>query len=193
MRKEKYIMAININEISNFTLKQKEATELADNNKYTCFWGDRAVGRSYWLRHYSLRFLLMIAEVGIKNVSVALICKDYYELMNCHVPAIQDEFPEYIGVLAEKKKSGGLGFFLHPQYGGGIIRLMPYERKYFEGRELALLAVDNINKFTIEEWNIMESQLRWPGIKDTKFLVTSPFPIRSYENVMARWEEAKVI
>ena len=71
---------MKFSELANFHPKQVEATKVADAHRYTLFGGSRGPGKSYWLRFYLLRLLLIWGAQGHKGVRVMLGCEDYPSL-----------------------------------------------------------------------------------------------------------------
>lgn len=52
---------VRFSDLCHFTAKQWQATEAADSHRYTLFGGSRGPGKSYWLRWYLVRFLIVAA------------------------------------------------------------------------------------------------------------------------------------
>ena len=103
---------LNIDSLCSFTDKQQLATREADTHAFTLFGGARGPGKSYWLRWYSLRFLLLMASLGMKRVVTVLFCEDYPTLIDRQVSKMREEFPSFIGEIADRKKDHGFGFYL---------------------------------------------------------------------------------
>ncbi|MDR3560489.1 MAG: terminase family protein [Negativicutes bacterium] len=165
-----------IDELCHFTDKQKLATMTADRYKYTLFGGARGPGKSYWLRWYCLRFLLTCASYGLKNVTVALFCENYPTLVDRHVSKIRSEFPAALGVVAERKSSHGLAFYLRPEYGSGVILLRNLDEgniERYQSAEFALVAIDELTKNDVKVFDVLRGSLRWPGIQETRFIAAT--------------------
>lgn len=174
---------ITFSELCNFTEKQWQATDVADAYKFTLFGGARGPGKSYWLRWYSLRFLLMCAEAGIRNVQTMLACENYPTLKDRQIGKIADEFPDWLGTLKDTKDRG-YGFHLHSAYGGGsiLLRNLDDPEKY-QSAEFALVAVDEITRNPASTFDTLRGSLRWPEVPETKFIAASnPAPnwVRDY-------------
>jgi len=90
---------MKFSEICQFTDKQWQATEAADRYRYMLFGGSRGPGKSYWLRYYLLRRLLMFAADGLMNVDVMLACEDYPSLTGRQITKIKKEFPLWLGEI----------------------------------------------------------------------------------------------
>lgn len=167
------VASIRFEEIVHWTPKQEEAVMAADGHRYTLYGGSRGPGKSYWLRWYQLRFLLMHSEV--RGLRVGLFCEDYPSLKDRHISKIKGEFPEWLGELRDSQETG-LGFHLRERYGGGVLAMRNLDdpAKYMSA-EFASIAVDELTKNTIETFNVLRGSLRWPGVEDVKFIgATNP-------------------
>jgi phage terminase large subunit len=169
---------INIDEMCNFTEKQLLATQAADTHAFTLFGGARGPGKSYWLRWYCLRFLVLLASLGLKRVVVAIFCEDYPTLIDRQVSKMQEEFPKYLGEIADRKKDHGFAFYLKPKYGSGVILLRNLDAgnvEKYQSSEFALVAVDELTKSPVRIFDTLRGSLRWPGIRTPKFIsATNP-------------------
>lgn len=164
---------MNFSALCKFTDKQWTATAAADAHRYTLFGGSRGPGKSYWLRWYCLRFLLLQAGAGRNNVNVMLACEDYPSLTGRQTTKIASEFPLWLGEVKGTKEKG-LGFHLHPAYGGGSILLRNLDdASKYQSFEFALIAVDELTKNSARTFDILRGSLRWPGIYDTKFVAAT--------------------
>ena len=177
------VREITFSELCGFEEKQWQAAEAADRHRYTLFGGSRGPGKSYLLRWYALRRLLMWAERGLHNVNVMLGCEDYPSLKDRQISKIATEFPLWMGDLKETK-TRGLGFHLHPEYGGGAILLRNLDDpSKYQSAEFAGILIDELTRNPLSTFNILRGSLRWPGIEDV-FLVgaTNPAPgwVRAY-------------
>ncbi len=175
---------IAFSKLCGFTDKQWEATDAADAHKYTLFGGARGPGKSYWLRWYPVRQLIEWAGQGHRNVNVMLGCEDYPSLKDRQIVKIAEEFPDWLGTLQATKEKG-LGFHLHPCYGGGsiLLRNLDDPSKY-QSAEFALIGIDELTKNSERTFHILRGSLRWPGINDgVRFVAASnPDPnwVRDY-------------
>ena len=179
-------------ELCGFHNKQWTATQTADANRYTLYGGSRGPGKSYWLRWYLLRRLLLWAERGIYNVQLALFCETYRELIDRQVTKIQVEFPSWMGQVKDSK-SQGFGFYLNREYGGGVIQFRNLDdpTKY-QSFEMAGFAIDEVTKTQERTFNILRGSLRWPGISDTFFIGATNPNGRYAEWVRSYWVEHKL-
>lgn len=156
-----------------FTPKQWAATIAADQYQYTLFGGSRGPGKSYWLRWYALRFLLMCHRHGIDGVTVGLFCEDYPILVDRQISKIEAEFPKDLGTVRSSQTSG-LGFHLVDDAGGGVIALRNLDDpSKYQSAEFALIAVDELTKNPVSTFNILRGSMRWPGIQATRFVATT--------------------
>ncbi|MBK8113320.1 MAG: hypothetical protein IPK44_01730 [Candidatus Accumulibacter sp.] len=160
-----------------FWPKQKEATRLADRHKFFLYGGTRGPGKSYWMRWWLLRFLLLCQGHGLRGVMVGLFCEDYPTLRDRQISKIEIEFPRSIGVLKESK-AYGLGFHLHNNGGVLALRNLDDPGKYVGG-EFAAMGIDQIERNAIDLENdsnmfdTLRGSLRWPGIANTRFVATA--------------------
>lgn len=153
--------------------KQAEATRAADSHGYVLFGGSRGPGKSYWLRWWLLRFLLLCFERGIRNVRVGLFCETYPVLIDRQVAKIEEEFPAFLGRV-RVSKSHGFGFHLERRWGGGVIALRNLDDpNKFKGAEFAAIGVDQIEMITEEKFNVLRASKRWPLISQTRFVATA--------------------
>ncbi len=164
---------MKFSDICQFTDKQWLATETADKFKYTLFGGSRGPGKSYWLRYYLLRRLLMFAAEGKIGVDVMLACEDYPSLTGRQINKINKEFPLWLGSV-KSTQDKGLGFHLHPQYGGGsiLLRNLDDPSKY-QSFEFAIIGIDELTKNPVRTFNILRGSLRWPGVDNTQFVAAT--------------------
>lgn len=164
---------VRFSELCNFTPRQLEATQAADNYRYMLFGGARGPGKSFWLRYYGLRILLRFAAQGIKNVDIMLACEDYPSLTGRQINKIMSEFPLWLGEVKDTKQKG-LGFHLRPEFGGGsiLLRNLDDPSKY-QSFEFAAILVDELTKNSLRTFNILRGSLRWPGVTRTQFVAAT--------------------
>ncbi len=172
--------AIKFSELCHFTPRQWQATEAADGHRYTLFGGSRGPGKSFFLRWYSVRRLLIWAARGHKGVRVMLGCEDYPSLWERHVSKVQVEFPAWLGDYHISRNE----FRLRPNMGGGVIafRNLDDPSKYMSS-EFAGIAIDELTKNPERSFHLLRGSLRWPGIEDVYFVgATNPSPgwVRDY-------------
>jgi len=162
---------IKFTELANFFDKQKEALEASKRFKFVLFGGSVGSGKSRWLR-WSMIYWLMkfFSKYQIKGIRAGLFCEDYPSLNDRHLTKIKFEFPDWLGTFNESKKE----FTLAPEYGSGILafRNLDDPSKYLSV-EFAIQGIDEINRNPKSVFDMLRSRLRWPGIKDVKFLAGS--------------------
>jgi len=161
-------------ELVHFYNKQKEATGIADQFRYTLFGGSAGPGKSYWLRWYPIRQLIKWHNrTGVKGITAGLFSEDYPSLKDRHISKMQNEFPKWLGDLKDDSKTG-LGFYLKPEFGSGVLALRNLDdtSKYLSS-EFALVAVDELTRNNEDVFNTLRLRLRWPGIPDTKFIAAT--------------------
>jgi hypothetical protein len=159
---------IKFSELSGFFPKQLEALEASKRFKFTLFGGSLGSGKSRWLRWSALYWLMKYySKYGIKGVRAGVFCEDYPSLNDRHLTKIKYEFPSWLGTFNESKHE----FTLAPEYGSGIIafRNLDDPEKYLSV-EFAFEGVDEINRNSKPVFIELRKRLRWPGIKDVKFL-----------------------
>lgn len=160
--------AIAFSELSGFFPKQMEAKLASKRFKFTLFGGSVGSGKSRWLRWMCVYWLMEYwAKYNIKGVRAGLFCEDYPSLNDRHLSKVKYEFPEWLGTFNEARHE----FTLKPEYGSGVIafRNLDDPQKYLSV-EFAVMCVDEINRNPKTVFDMLRSRLRWPGIKDVKFL-----------------------
>src|SRR3989338_6296975 len=180
IKKEK----IDINDLSHFTPKQHEASRMVKKYKFVLYGGAMAGGKSYFLRWKLVRILLSFASRGLRNVTVGLFSEDYPSLKDRHLSKVKYEFPAWLGDYSSTDHN----FVLKDHFGGGIIafRNLDDASKY-QSSEFAVIAVDELTKNTEEDFNLLRTRLRWPGIPDTKFIAATNPGGNGHEWVKKRW------
>lgn len=159
---------VKFSELSGFFQKQKEALEASKRFKFTLFGGSVGSGKSRWLRWCMVYWLIKLySKYKLRGIRAGLFCEDYPSLNDRHLTKIRFEFPDWLGTYNESKKE----FTLKPEYGSGIIafRNLDEPEKYLSV-EFAVMGVDEINRNPKTTFDMLRSRLRWPGIKDVKFL-----------------------
>ena len=157
--------------LANFHPKQVEATKVADAHRYTLFGGSRGPGKSYWLRFYLLRLLLIWGAQGHKGVRVMLGCEDYPSLWERQITKVQLQFPAFLGTL---QLSPHPEFRLASRYGSGVLafRNLDDPTKY-QSAEFAAIGIDELTKNPVSTFDVLRGSLRWPGITATRFVAAS--------------------
>lgn len=160
--------ALKFSELSGFFPKQKEAQEASKRFKFTLFGGSVGSGKSRWLRWMMVYWLMKLySKYNIPGIRAGLFCEDYPALEDRHLSKVKFEFPEWLGVYNQQRHE----FTLKPEYGSGIIafRNLDDPQKYLSV-EFAVMGVDEINRNPKPVFDMLRSRLRWPGIRETKFL-----------------------
>lgn len=159
---------VKFTELSKFFPKQQEALEASKRFKFTLYGGSVGAGKSYWIRWTAVYWLMKwFTKYGLKGVRAGIFCEDYPSLNDRHLTKIKYEFPSWLGTFNESKKE----FTLAPEYGSGIIafRNLDDPEKYLSV-EFAFEAVDEINRNPYTMFVELRKRLRWPGIKDVRFI-----------------------
>jgi len=154
--------------LSGFFPKQIEAASASRRFKFTLFGGSLGSGKSRWLRWMALYWLMDYWDrYKIKGIRAGVFCEDYPSLNDRHLTKIKYEFPSWLGTFNESKHE----FTLAPEYGSGIIafRNLDDPEKYLSV-EFAFEGVDEINRNPKPVFTELRKRLRWPGVKDVKFL-----------------------
>ena len=159
---------IKFTELANFFPKQKEAQETSKRFKYVLFGGSVGSGKSRWLRWMMIYWLIkLFQKYKQKGIRAGLFCEDYPSLNDRHLSKVKFEFPDWLGEWNQQRHE----FTLAPEYGSGILafRNLDDPTKYLSV-EFAIMGVDEINRNPKSTFDMLRSRLRWPGIKDVKFL-----------------------
>ncbi len=157
---------------SNFQPKQIEAEQAIDKYDYVFYGGAAGPGKSYFLRHYPVKFLIETCfnKLGLRGVRAGVFCEDYPALHDRHLSKIPYEFPDWLGAYKGQTHE----FILHERFGGGVIafRNLDDPSKYLSS-EFALIEVDELTKNKKETFDFLRLRKRWPGIERTKFIAAS--------------------
>lgn len=159
---------LKFSELANFLPKQKEAQEASKRFKFVLYGGSLGSGKSYWLRWMAVYWLMkMHSKYNLEGIRAGLFCEDYPSLDDRHLSKVKYEFPSWLGTYNQQRHE----FTLSPEYGSGVIafRNLDDPEKYLS-TEFAVELVDEINRNPLVVFRELRKRLRWPGIKDVKFL-----------------------
>ena len=164
-----------ISDLVAFTPRQWDAWRAVLSHRFVLYGGARGGGKSYFLRWGLLLYLLDLARQGVTGVTVGLFCSTYPELRDRQVSKIAGEFPAGLGALRDSQ-TGGLGFYLRPEYGGGVIALRNLDDpEKYRSAEFAAIAVDELTLTDLDTFNYLRGSLRWAGVDRTVFMAgTNP-------------------
>lgn len=161
---------VSFSQLCGFTDKQWQATEAADTHAYMLYGGSRGPGKSYWLRWYLVRFLVLMAGRGFPRGRVMLASEDYPSLHERHVTKIATEFPEWLG----QYHAGRNEYRLAERYGGGTIALRNLDDpSKYQSAEYACIGVDELTKNPERTFHLLRGSLRWPGFDGVRFVAAS--------------------
>jgi hypothetical protein len=137
-------------EIAKFTDRQVEALRLLDSGliKFLLYGGALGGGKSYFLRWYGIRRLMLLHSVwGLRNTTAMLACENYPSLEDRQLQKIMFEIPPWIGRYYDKHRAYGRALVLRDQWGGGALcfRNLDAPSKYASS-EWVLILVDELNK-----------------------------------------------
>lgn len=155
---------VSLRQLINPFPKQEDFLKATDVYKYPLYGGAKGGGKSRILRWALLRLLLKWAREGHRSARVVLFCEDYPTLKDRQITKIQTEFPRWLGTLKDSQTEG-MGFFVHPDYGGGMLALRNLDDpSKYASSEFAAAAIDELTKNTRETFDQVRSVIRWPGI-----------------------------
>lgn len=147
-----------------------------ENCKYLLYGGAMHGGKSYFLRWAAIGLsLLFYKQTGQAGISIGLFSENYPTLRDRQISRIKMEFPAWLGELKSTQNEGHC-FFIRDEYGGGkiLLRNLDDPSKY-QSTEFAAILVEELTKNTEEVFNILKTRLRYPNIKNTKFVgATNP-------------------
>lgn len=157
---------------SNFQPKQLQAEQAIDKYDYVFYGGAAGPGKSYFLRHYPIKFLIETCfhKLGLRGVRFGLFCEDYPALHDRHLTRLPYEFPTWLGTY----KAQSHEYVLDERFGGGILafRNLDDPSKYLSS-EFGAIGVDELTKNKKETFDFLRLRLRWPGLDHPKFIGAS--------------------
>lgn len=168
--------AVNLSELVKWLPKQETAFQALFTHRYILYGGARGPGKSYWLRWGLLCLLLYwFMAKNLRDVRVALFCETYPDLRDRQISKIKVEFPLWLGEL-KSTEIDGLGFFLRPEYGGGVLLLRNLDDpEKYQSAEFAAIGVDELTKNDETTYHTLRGSMRWPGVNHTVFMgATNP-------------------
>ncbi len=155
---------------SQWTDKQRLATQLADHRRFVLFGGARGPGKSHWLRWYCLRALLLYGRAGFRGVRAMLASEDYPSLRDRQIEKIPREFPPRLGQWRPSVSE----FQLSDAAGAGVLCLRNLDDpSKYQSAEFAIIAIDELTKNVESTFNTLRGSLRWPGVERTQFIAAS--------------------
>lgn len=144
--------------------------------KYLLYGGAAAGGKSYFLRWAAFGMGMRMASLyNIPGIVIGLFCEDYPTLKDRQLTKIKKEFPAFMGKMIETKDEGHI-FQAHEGYGGFkiFLRNLDDPSKY-ASTEFAAIFVDELTKNPLETFEDLRFRLRFPGVKNVKFVgATNP-------------------
>lgn len=171
-------MRVKFTELAKFQPKQKLAFNKLFNNqcKYLLYGGAAHGGKSYFLRWAAFGLgLYYTKKYGITDIPMGLFSEDYPTLKDRQIVKIKSEFPKFLGELKETRDEG-LCFRASPEYGSFVILLRNLDDpSKYASTEFAAIFVEELTKNPVSTFEDLKFRLRYPGIKETKFVgATNP-------------------
>lgn len=168
---------VALSELVQWTEKQSAAWhELnRDDVQFLLYGGARGPGKSYFLRWALLGLLLRWAAEGMDAQRVGLFCETYVTLKDRQIRFIKQEFPLWLGKVKSTQEEG-LGFYVEPKYGGGVILLRNLDDpEKYKSAEFAAIAVDELTMNPFNTFETLRGSKRSTLVPVTKFLgATNP-------------------
>jgi len=109
-------------DLAKFTPRQMEAVKLLDSGiiKFLLYGGALGGGKSYLLRWYGIRRLILLyKQFNIQGAVGMLACEDYPSLKDRQLSKMSREMPAWLGRLHQDHKDYGRCFQLKKRWGGG--------------------------------------------------------------------------
>lgn len=143
-------------------------------HEYILFGGSAGPGKSYILRWALIELHYVWAKVlGITNVRTGMFCENYPSLKDRQISYMKRQFPFWLGEVKTTQEDG-LGFYIRPEYGGGLIALRNLDDPgKYQSVEFAAIAVDELTKNPKEKFDELRARKRWPGISHSPFIAAS--------------------
>ena len=156
-------------DLAGFTPRQMEAVHLGDSGdiKFLLYGGALGGGKSYFLRWYGIRRLIILATWGYEKPVGMLACEDYPTLKDRQLTKLSREITPALGTLYQDHRDYGRCLMLHPRHGGGVLcfRNLDDPSKY-QSSEWAFILVDELTKNAFDVFTDLRTRLRWPGLPD---------------------------
>jgi hypothetical protein len=157
-------------DLAKFFPKQKEALALLDSGevKFLLYGGALGGGKSYFLRWYAVRRLMVLFQVfKIKNAAVMIACEDYPALQDRQLSKIAFEFPPWLGKFYHQHSIYGRCYVLKKEWGAGVIlfRNLDQVAKY-QSAEFCGCYIDELTKNDYGVFTYLRTRCRWPGLAD---------------------------
>lgn len=162
--------------LCNFQPKQQEAENIVLNTdaKYVLYGGSAAGGKSYWLRWMAIELGLYYAQkYHIRGIPIGLFSEDYPTLKDRQISRIKREVPSWLGELRESRDEGYV-FQISERFGGAriLLRNLDDPSKY-ASTEFAAECVEELTKNPKDTFDDLRFRLRYPGIRDPKFVAAT--------------------
>ena len=168
-----------------FLPNQWRATNAINYYDYILYGGTRGCAKSHWLRRVISKLLIdWHQEYGLTKMNAMLACETYTALQDRQIIPLDDELPEWLGVMKSTQKMG-LHVQLHEKWGSSRILLRNLEdpSKYKSG-QYAIIAIDQLEQIPEKHFWLVNGSLRHPGLPRAKFLSTgNPLGIGHQWNV----------
>lgn len=156
-----------------FLPQQWRATNAIEEYDNILYGGTRGCAKSHWLRRVLPKKLIEWGrKYNVKNINAMLACESYPALQDRQIIPIEDELPDWLGVMKSTKKMG-LHIQLHEKWQSHRILLRNLEKpeKYKSG-QYAIQAIDQLEQIPERHYWILRGSNRFPGIPRSKFIAT---------------------